>query len=184
MHPEDDDDTRSSSGAPTHSWVGPDLDDTRIGPAAGLRAESLPALPEIERVSPVYSFRIGIDGERISLDRPVIIGRRPSAPRIPLPESPRLVSVVSPTSEVSSTHLELRQRGSSVIATDLRSTNGSVVVIPGSPPRQLRQGESLVVSPGTLIDIGDGNRLEVLSPRVVAPPVPSGVDGTARESAQ
>ena len=162
MHPEDDDDTRSSSGAPTHSWVGPDLDDTRIGPAAGLRAESLPALPEIERVSPVYSFRIGIDGERVSLDRPVIIGRRPSAPRIPLPESPRLVSVVSPTSEVSSTHLEVRQHGTSVVVTDLRSTNGSRVSVPGRSPRALRQGESMVVTPGTLVDIGDGIVIEIL----------------------
>ncbi|TBN56334.1 FHA domain-containing protein [Glaciihabitans arcticus] len=182
MHPEDDDDTRSSSGVPAHSWVDPDLEDTRIGPAVGLLPGSIE--PEPSHVQPVYSFRIGVEGERIALDRPVIIGRRPAAPRIPFPLPPRLVSVVSPTSEVSSTHLELRQVGASVVATDQRSTNGSVVVIPGSAPRQLRQGESLVVTPGTLIDIGDGNRLEVLSPRVVAPPVPSGVDVTARGSAQ
>ena len=182
MHTEDDDDTRSSSGAPAYSWVGPDLEDTRIGPAVGLRPGAVE--PEVQQVQPTYSFRIGLEGQRIALDRPVIIGRRPAAPRIPFPSPPRLVTVVSPTSEVSSTHLELRQLGASVIATDLRSTNGSVVVIPGAMPRQLRQGESVVVTPGTLIDIGDGNRLEVLSPRVVAPPVPSDVDGTARESAQ
>ena len=183
MHP-DDDDTRSASGVPEHFWVAPDLEDTRIGPAVGLPPQTAGGQPEPAQVVPSYSFRVGIDGERITLEEPVIIGRRPSLPRIPSPSRPRLLTVVSPTSEVSANHIEMHQRGASVVATDLRSTNGSVVVIPGSPPRQLRQGESLVVTPGTLIDIGDGNRLEVLSPRVVAPPLTSGVDGPARESAQ
>ena len=48
--------------------------------------------------------------------------------------------------------------------TDLRSTNGTIVHVPGSPGRVLIGGESAVVSPGTLIDIGDGNLLEVLRP--------------------
>jgi pSer/pThr/pTyr-binding forkhead associated (FHA) protein len=69
---------------------------------------------------------------------------------------------------VSSTHLEVRQVGASVVITDLRSTNGSVVSAPGAAPRKLRQGESVVVSPGTLVDIGDGNIVEIL-PRRLAP---------------
>ena len=39
--------------------------------------------------------------------------------------------------------------------TDLRSTNGSIVQLPGNAARKLRQGESVVVSAGTLVDIGD-----------------------------
>ena len=74
---------------------------------------------------------------------------------------PRLVLVESPTSDVSRTHLSVRQLGGSVIVTDLRSTNGSRVEVPGSAPRTLRQGESMVVSVGTRIDIGDGNVVDV-----------------------
>jgi hypothetical protein len=54
-----------------------------------------------------------------------------------------------------------------VIVTDLKSTNGSIVMVPGSVPRKLRQGESVVVSPGTLVDIGDDNVIEILSARRV-----------------
>jgi len=70
--------------------------------------------------------------------------------------------VQSPKGEVSGTHLEIRQLGTSVIVTDLRSTNGSTVSVPGSAPRSLRQGEAMVVTPGTLVDIGDGNVIEIL----------------------
>jgi hypothetical protein len=100
--------------------------------------------------------------EPIPLDVPALIGRRPTPPRFTVGLIPRLVRVPSPGREVSSTHVELRQQGASVVVTDLRSTNGTVVRIPGSSAQKLRQGESLVVSAGTIVDIGDGNTVEVL----------------------
>lgn len=109
-----------------------------------------------------YSFRVGNRAETVMLDRPARVGREPAVTRISTGVSPRLVRVSSPRNEVSGTHLEVRQVGASVIVTDLRSTNGSVVTQPGSVPRKLRQGESVVVTPGTLVDIGDGNILHIL----------------------
>ena len=100
--------------------------------------------------------------EPIPLDIPALIGRQPVCPRIAIGGVPRLVRVPSPRCEVSSTHIELRQHGASVIVTDLRSTNGTIVSIPGSSSQKLRQGESLVVSAGTVVDIGDGNTVEIL----------------------
>ena len=100
--------------------------------------------------------------EPIPLDVPALIGRQPVSPRIAIGGVPRLVRVPSPGREVSSTHIELRQQGASVIVTDLRSTNGTIVSIPGSSSQKLRQGESLVVSAGTVVDIGDGNTVEIL----------------------
>lgn len=132
-----------------------------------------PRLPENSRGS-FYRVSIGPRSEPVTLDRPCVVGRRPSAPRIPQGPGPRLVRVPSPLKEVSSTHLEVRQLGSSVIVTDLRSTNGSVVMVPGSVPRKLRQGESVVVSPGTLVDIGDDNILQIL-------PIKRHVDATDLE---
>lgn len=108
-----------------------------------------------------YCFRIG-NGQVYRLDTPVYIGRKPSSPRIVTGTIPRLLKVASPSMEVSGTHLELRQEGMNVVVTDMRSTNGTFVSQPGAAHVKLRQGESLVVTPGTLVDIGDGNVVEIL----------------------
>jgi len=110
-------------------------------------------------------FRFTIVGSAmvISLDRPGIVGRKPSLPRIVAPgEKPRLVRVPSATAEISSSHLEIRQLGMTVIVTDLRSTNGSIVRMPGQPPVTVRAGESLAVPAGSLIELGDDMVVEIL----------------------
>ena len=114
-----------------------------------------------------YRFRIG--RTVVWLDAVSYVGRRPSSPRIIYGQMPRLVRVPSPKQEVSSTHVELRQLGASVVLTDMRSTNGSIVLPPGGEPRKLRQGESVVATPGTLVDIGDGNVIEILPLQSRAP---------------
>jgi hypothetical protein len=118
--------------------------------------------PLVEESTPRYGFRVGRSDRTVLLDAPAYVGRAPSSPRIQNGLMPKLVRVPSPNGEVSGTHLELRQLGTSVVVTDLRSTNGSTVSVPGSLPRSLRQGESMVVTPGTLVDIGDGNIIEIL----------------------
>jgi hypothetical protein len=104
------------------------------------------------------------DGVVVSLDLTVYLGRRPSVPRVAQDRRVRLVAVPSRDKEVSATHLELRRTGDVIVATDMRSTNGTVVNVPGSAPRTLLRGESAVVTPGSLIDLGDGNLLELLAP--------------------
>jgi hypothetical protein len=122
--------------------------------------------PAVEITPPppmeLYGFRMSGSDVVIVLDRPAYIGRSPSAPRIPTGFPPRLVTVESPRSEVSGSHVEVRQLGSTVVVTDLNSTNGSMVVFPGQDGRALRRGESMVVTPGTLVDLGDGNVVEIL----------------------
>jgi hypothetical protein len=127
-------------------------------PAAG--TASVPRPPEPRRP---YRVRMA-DGVVVSLDLTVYLGRKPSVPRIASDRRVRLVAVPSAAKEVSATHLELRQTGEAVVATDMRSTNGSTITVPGSKPRTLLRGESAVVTPGTIIDLGDGNVLELLSP--------------------
>ncbi|MDM4763474.1 hypothetical protein QT381_10680 [Galbitalea sp. SE-J8] len=125
-------------------------------PRAELAAdEAVPALD-------LYGFRLSGSEVVVVLDRPAVVGRRPAPPGPASGLAPRLVTVASPRQEVSSTHVELRQVGASVLVTDLRSTNGSIVVFPGAPGRALSGGESIAVTPGTLIDIGDGNVIEIL----------------------
>jgi hypothetical protein len=110
----------------------------------------------------IYGFRISGSDVVIVLDRPAFVGRNPAPPRVAGGHPPRLVRVNSPRSEVSSSHIEVRQMGTTVVVTDLKSTNGSVVVMPGIEARPLRHGESMVVTPGTLVDIGDGNVIEIM----------------------
>jgi hypothetical protein len=125
-----------------------------------------------------YRFRIG--RTVVWLDAVSYVGRRPSSPRIIYGQMPRLVRVPSPRQEVSSTHVELRQLGASVVLTDMRSTNGSIVFPPGGEPRKLRQGESVVATPGTLVDIGDGNVIEIL-PQQSKPQSEGWIAGNAAE---
>jgi hypothetical protein len=127
---------------------------------AARRVEPSPPAP----VRPAtFAFRVR-DGQPYPLDVVHYVGRNPKQPRIPLDEPVRLFSVASPTKLVSSTHLELRQQGESVVVTDLRSTNGTSVILPGRDWQRLRAGQGIAVIPGALVDIGDGVVLEILPP--------------------
>ncbi len=145
--------------------------DTIVRPSArkGRPAARAKAAPTAEKAlapapeppgHPLSFIRIGTH-EPIPLDVPAYIGRRPGTPRITGGRLPRLVMVPSPSREVSATHLEIRQEGASVVVTDLGSTNGTVVTHPRGAPVTLRQGESVVVVAGSVVDIGDGIRVVI-----------------------
>lgn len=134
--------------------------DPHMWPDEQPAAAWLPAAPAAPPTPMFYGFRIG-NSQIVLLDAVALVGRKPSAPRVVRDGQPRLVRVQSATQEVSSTHLELRQVGTTVVATDLHSTNGTRLGVPGHPVRALRPGESVVVGVGTLIDIGDRNVLEI-----------------------
>lgn len=114
-------------------------------------------------------FRVG-DAPPRRVSAPVLIGRRPLGPRVSgvAGAVPELLAVPSPGQVVSATHLELRLEGARLVATDLRSTNGTVVRNAGGS-RRLRAGESIVVVPGTSLDLGDGTIVEIVS-APAAPP--------------
>lgn len=135
--------------------------------AAAVAADATPAWDGIESAAP--AFRIG-DGELHPVTGPVLIGRSPLAPRIPDASGapPELVAVPSPRAVVSGTHLELRVEGTRLVATDLRSTNGTIVRS-ASGSRRMRAGESIVVAPGTRLDLGDDTIVQIL-PAPSAPP--------------
>jgi hypothetical protein len=149
----------SSSGA-----IPPERGEAAVGAAgsAGRLADSADGLSSALSDDASLRYHLRIGATVIGLDKVAFIGRKPVAPRVLLEGVPRLIAVSSPLREVSGTHLEVRQRGANVVLTDLRSANGSVVNIPGRAPRKLCRGESLVVTAGTLVDIGDGNLVEIL----------------------
>lgn len=124
-----------------------------------LGAESAPEAAVAAR----FRFRL-TRGDPVELDAPTLFGRNPHPPGAFAGVPPRLVTVSSPDHQVSGTHLRVEQIGQSVVVTDLRSTNGTVLNGPGIPRTRLRPGESRVVLPGTTADIGDGNIIEIVSP--------------------
>jgi len=139
-------------------------------PALPTEHENVWSQPVPERPRP---FRLRLaDGTLVPLDQPVYLGRKPSVPRIHPGGVPLLVTLDSPQREVSSTHLELSMVGATIVASDARSTNGSVLHIPGAEPRTLIGGESAVVTPGTVIELGDGNLIELLEPEPRPAPDP------------
>ncbi|WP_298119084.1 FHA domain-containing protein [uncultured Aurantimicrobium sp.] len=102
-----------------------------------------------------------INGTKHSLSKPLIMGRLPAAP-LRGGQSVNLVMIASPDGLVSSTHARFEVVGDVVVVTDLRSTNGTRVIIPGQPTTLLAPGDSMALGVGAIIDLGDGNRLEVL----------------------
>ena len=107
-------------------------------------------------------------GEQLEVFGPIVIGRAPDASKAQ-GNNPTLVAVPSPSHEISSTHLDIRP-GAGIdlglaVATDLESTNGSIVMHPGLGPRTLRPGVPEPLFPGTVIDLGDGLTIQVGSPQ-------------------
>ncbi|WP_085485725.1 FHA domain-containing protein [Agreia pratensis] len=129
----------------------------RVGRHGGMHASDT-ASPHQIRPSRV---RIGTQAP-FELHVPVYIGRRPRGPRQLAGDQVVLVEVPSPTREVSASHLHIEQRGREVIVTDLQSTNGTAVTLPGSPRIKLKPGDSIVLPPYSRVEIGDGNVIEIL----------------------
>lgn len=95
-------------------------------------------------------------GQVVTLDRIVIIGRRPRATRASGDDLPHLVAVDSPQQDISRSHLEIRPEGDSVVVIDLHTTNGSTLLRPGADPMRLHPGEHTLVLSGDVVDLGDG----------------------------
>jgi hypothetical protein len=129
----------------------------------------IPGQPPAPSVTAVPVARLVFsNGDTVDVDRAVLVGRAPEARRFTSTEQPRLVTVPSPNQEISSTHLEVRpgsgaDHGSAVV-TDMGSTNGSVLTLPGLAPEELQPGIAVQLVPGSMIDLGDGVTIHVTNP--------------------
>lgn len=119
-----------------------------------------PAVPSTDQQPPVLADLRTNDGTRQPIGVPVLIGRAPSAERHD-PASV-LVRVPSPSHDISRTHLMVDHDGASVRVTDLHSTNGTIIIQPGSAPQRLSPGQTVAVAIGSVIDLGDGVTIDVV----------------------
>lgn len=105
-------------------------------------------------------------GESAEVDRAVLVGRSPSPDRATADPHPRLMAVPSPGHDISRSHLQVEPQGWQVEVTDLHSTNGTLLVLPGSEmgPQRLDPGEPVTVPIGCRLDLGDGVSITVEQP--------------------
>lgn len=141
------------------------LMDTSLG-LSGLIEEDEESSGDVGDTAPqqelISRFRLRhINGTKYELTKPLIMGRLPAAP-LRGDRGVTLVVLASPDGVVSSTHARVEVLGDVVVVTDLRSTNGTRVINPGQPTVLLAPGDSMALGVGAIIDLGDGNRLEVL----------------------
>jgi hypothetical protein len=125
----------------------------------GSANEAPPAVPTFATPEQLEKERRGravlSTGVQITLDKNIIVGRTPKASRV-TGEMPHLVTVPSPSQDISRSHVEIRVEGSAVVAVDLNTTNGTVVRRGGAEPVRLHPGEPHVLLNGDIIDLGDG----------------------------
>lgn len=95
------------------------------------------------------------------LDRPIIVGRSPSAGKVSGNEVPKLVTIGGDDPDISRSHARFAIQGGTVVVTDLNSRNGTLVTLPGKSPQRLRGGEPTSVITGTIVDLGGGIVLTV-----------------------
>jgi FHA domain len=97
-------------------------------------------------------------GDVITLDRGVVMGRNPKSdfPGTDGEERPHVVRLPSEVSGISRTHLRITLDGWHVLVTDLNSTNGTMVTLPGREPGQLRPGQPVPIEPGTVVTLANG----------------------------
>lgn len=93
-------------------------------------------------------------GERVTLDKSVVVGRKPRAIRA-TGDLPHLLTVPSPEQDISRSHLELRVEGNAVLAVDLDTTNGTLLTRRGADPMRLHPGEPAILLSGDVLDLGD-----------------------------
>jgi hypothetical protein len=167
--PEDDPTPTGETPVVPADWS--DLDgQTQVG--TPVRDFARPPIPGQEMAPDVVAQPVASlvfsTGDVVEVDRTVLVGRAPEARRFASHDQPHVVTVPSPHQEISSTHLEIRPGAGadhgSAIATDLGSTNGTVLAQPGLDAEDLKPGIAVSLIPGAVLDLGDGVTIQVTNP--------------------
>jgi hypothetical protein len=93
----------------------------------------------------------------------VVLGRAPTIGKLSGGRVPRLVVIGAGDPDISRSHLRVALEGGTVVVTDLDSRNGTHVVAPGRLPVKLRPAEPTPVLTETVIDLGGGWTIQVVT---------------------
>ncbi|MCV2395618.1 FHA domain-containing protein [Actinotalea sp. M2MS4P-6] len=162
---QDDDEPEESTAPPVRRGLPEDHDGLTVlsSDMVALRrqlpewaGDAVPQLAVPTPHNPAPAKLLMSTGLVVSLNRPVLIGRAPQVTRVANNEIPRLITVASPNQDISRTHAEVRMDGEDVVVTDLRSTNGVLLLRQGQGAQRLHPGEPTVVEQGVVVDLGEG----------------------------
>ncbi|PHP53176.1 FHA domain-containing protein [Actinomyces ruminis] len=132
--------------------------------AASCQACAAPLTGEVRQVPrPVLAVLSLSTGQTVSVRGDVIVGRAPQVPT-GAGASALLIAVPSPAHFVSRSHLEVSVAGWSLLARDLGSANGTVLVRAGMAPVLLASALPTPLVFGDVLDVGDGVTLRVDPP--------------------
>ena len=97
-------------------------------------------------------------GDVLTLDRDLVLGRNPPADVAGAngEDRPHAVRLPSADGVISRSHLRVTLTGWHVLVTDLNSTNGTRVTMPGRDPEQLPPGVPVPIRPGTVVALAEG----------------------------
>ena len=109
--------------------------------------------------SPRWILRLP-DGNELDAEGTIVIGRKSWEQEVD-EHSIKHVSVPSPMKQISGTHLELALVDGELVARDLDSTNGTIVLTPERPPRLLHGGRTTSLQTGDILDLGESFRIVV-----------------------
>lgn len=116
-----------------------------------------PPAPEL------WAVRIRGTEVTIPLDRPAVFGRSPRPSRVEENPPPRRVQIPSEHRDVSARHARIEQVGTTVVLTDLGSTNGIDVHWSRGSVSRLRPGETIVVLADAVVALGDAVVIEFVA---------------------
>ncbi len=109
------------------------------------------------------------DTTEVLLDRPVVLGRRPS-PAGP-GDWPHLVNLPVDSTYLSRNHLRIELDGWHVLARDLGSRGGTTLFAPGRDPERIRAHEPHLLEPGTVVDLAGAYQVTLLTSSPAPPPI-------------
>lgn len=112
---------------------------------------------------PVLATLQTAGGATAQLTDVVLVGRSPAAQQGD--SNPILLPVPSPNSDISRTHVRFAAKDWAITVTDLHSTNGTMLVLPGRPPSRMVPGTPVEVGIGAVVDLGDGATITVRPPQ-------------------
>ena len=112
----------------------------------------------------VHAVLVFGNGDRIPVDRAVLIGRNPKVSGVVDAELPRIMKYDGPGHGLSRTHAEVRVHDGDLVVEDLQSTNGTEVQRPGELRERIESGVPTAISFGTTIVFGDELTCQVEAP--------------------
>lgn len=133
--------------------VAPGGYDELLAHTVGTSAEDAAVRPP-DDPGPPLGVLVFSSGERVVVDKPLMIGRNPQLPpNDPSECRPRLVRVASPG--VSRQHAVVSVDRWHATIDDLGSSNGTRVTVPGGPRLTVVPGVPVELVAGTVVDLGD-----------------------------